>query len=410
MAPDAGQPPLSSVTVIEIGNFLAAPFAAMQLADLGAQVIKVESPQGGDAVRAVGPFLNGQGSSFLRINRNKQSVALDLRTAGGLAAACLLIERADVLIENLRPGAMDQLGLGYDELRQRNPGLIYASATGWGRAGPLAGQAGLDIMAQARSGLMSINGQPGGEPSKVAVPICDLVSALYLALGIVAALRARDRDGAGQAVEVSLQESGVSFAVWEAGKFFATGEVPTPQGSAHQSLAPYQAIATRDGHITIGAVTPKTWSSFCAVLGLADVSADPRFATASSRYGHRAPLIAVIERATATWGKQELTDALVAAGVPCAPLATYDEVFTDQNLVDGGFYWDADHPVLGQVRQLGSPVRLSRTPTCRGSAGPALGLHTRVVLTAAGLPDGEIDELLRSGAAFQSADQRAAAP
>ena len=166
MAAEAGLPPLSGVTVIEIGNFLAAPFAALQLADLGAQVIKVESPQGGDAVRAVGPFLAGESSPFMRINRNKQSVALDLRTAGGLVAARTLIERADVLIENLRPGAMDQLGLSYDALRQRNPRLVYASATGWGRTGPLARQPGLDIMAQARSGLISINGQPGGEPSK----------------------------------------------------------------------------------------------------------------------------------------------------------------------------------------------------------------------------------------------------
>jgi formyl-CoA transferase len=265
-------------------------------------------------------------------------------------------------------------------------------------------------MAQARSGLMSINGQPGGEPSKVGVPICDLVSALYLALGIVAALRARDRDGVGQAVEVSLYESGVSFAVWEAGKFFATGKVATPQGSAHQSMAPYQAIATRDGHITIGAVTPKTWSSFCAVLGLADVAADVRFTTASWRYEHRALLIPLIERETTKWAKQELTDALVTAGVPCAPLATYGEVFTDENLVNGGFYWEAEHPALGHVRQLGSPVRLSRTPVRRGPAGPTLGLDTRTVLTAAGLPPGEIDELLRSGAAFQSADQPAATP
>jgi crotonobetainyl-CoA:carnitine CoA-transferase CaiB-like acyl-CoA transferase len=402
LAAEVGLPPLSGVTVVEIGNFLAAPFAAMQLADLGAQVIKVESPHGGDVVRGVGPFLAGESSPFMRINRNKQSVALDLRTAGGLAAARTLIERADVLIENLRPGATDQLGLGYDELRQRNPRLIYASATGWGRAGPLARQPGLDIMAQARSGLMSINGPPGAAPSKVGVPVCDLVTALYLALGIVAALRARDRDGAGQAVEVSLYESGVSFAVWEAGKFFATGEVATPQGSAHQSMAPYQAIATRDGYITIGAVTPKTWSSLCSVLGLEDAATDARFTTASSRYEHRAVLISLIERETTKRGKEELIGVLVTAGVPCAPMATYDEVFTDENLVDGGFYWEATHPILGRVRQLGSPVRLSRTPVQHGPAGPALGLHTRSVLTAAGLPSAEIDELLRSGAGFQS--------
>jgi len=404
------KPPLFDVRVLEVGNYMAAPFCGMQLADLGAEVIKIEQPDGGDQVRLAGPFVQGHSSPFVRLNRNKRSLVVDLKAPEGKEIFRKLVPTADVLIENLRPGAMDQLGLSHDELRQRNPRLIYASATGWGRTGPLARQPGLDIMAQARSGLMSINGQPGGEPSKVGVPICDLVSALYLALGIVAALRARDRDGVGQAVEVSLYESGVSFAVWEAGKFFATGEVATPQGSAHQSMAPYQAIATRDGHITIGAVTPKTWSSFCAVLGLDDVAADVRFKTASSRYEHRAPLISLIERATTKWAKQELTDALVTAGVPCAPLATYGEVFTDENLVNEGFYWEAEHPALGQVRQLGSPVRLSRTPVRRGPAGPALGFGTRTVLTAAGLPPGEIDELLRSGAAFQSADQPAAAP
>jgi crotonobetainyl-CoA:carnitine CoA-transferase CaiB-like acyl-CoA transferase len=399
----ADLPPLSGVTAIEIGNFLAAPFAAMQLADLGARVIKIESPRGGDAVRAVGPFLAGESSSFIRVNRNKQSVALDLKTPGGLAAACRLIERADVLIENLRPGAMDQLGLSREALAQRNPRLIYASVTGWGRAGPLAQQAGLDIMAQARSGLMSVTGQPEDEPSKVGVPICDLASALYLALGVVAALRARDRDGVGQAVDVSLYESGVSFAVWEAGKFFATGEVPRPQGSAHQNLAPYQAIATRDGYITVGAVTERAWAGFCAVLKLHEAAGDVRFATASSRYEHRALLIPAIERASRQRDKEELAGALVAAGVPCAPLATYDEVFGDENLVSAGFYWDAEHPVLDQVRQVGSPIHLSRTPVHRGPAGPALGRDTRPVLAAAGLESAEIDGLLRSGAAFESA-------
>jgi crotonobetainyl-CoA:carnitine CoA-transferase CaiB-like acyl-CoA transferase len=401
MTSNIGQPPLHGVTVIEVGNFLAAPFAAMQLADLGATVIKVESPRGGDAVRAVGPFVAGESSPFIRINRNKQSVAVDLKAPAGLAAVRALIAHADVLVENLRPGAMAQLRLGYDQLSRLSPKLIYASATGWGRAGPLASQAGLDIMAQARSGLMSVNGHPGDAPSKVAVPICDLVCALYLALGVVAALRARDRDGVGQAVEVSLYESGVSFAVWEAGMFFATREVAQPQGSAHQSVAPYQAIATRDGYITIGAVTPKTWCSFCSVLGLADAAADPRFISASSRHEHRTALIGVIEQATRQWPRQALTDALVAAGVPCAPIAGYGEVFTDQNLISGGFYWDAHHPALGKVRQLGSPVRMSRTPVRQGSAGPALGADTRAALIAAGLPTADIDELFRSGAASE---------
>jgi formyl-CoA transferase len=400
---DQATAPLDGVTVLEVGAFMAAPFATMQLADLGAHVLKVENPDGGDPVRATGPFVEGESSPFARLNRNKESVVLDLKSDQGKAAFLRLVEHADVVVENLRPGAMRGLGLGYDDLRAVNERLIYASASGWGQDGPLATLPGLDIMAQARGGLMSITGTPDGEPVKIGVPICDLVCAMYVALGVTAALRQRDRDGQGQYLDVSLLESGVSFAIWEAGKYFATGEVGRPLGSAHQSTAPYQAVRSKDGHVTVGAVTPKTWVAFCAALGLDDLVRDERYADSFGRHAHREELIPAIEQVTTTRTTADLVQLLDSAGVPCAPIADYGQVFTDDHLNTRNYFWDAPHPVMGPVRQLGSPMRFSRTPAVRGSAGPLLGSGTRAALEAAGLSADEVEELFRAGAAADPA-------
>ncbi|MCW2695950.1 MAG: Formyl-CoA transferase, partial [Modestobacter sp.] len=275
------RPPLAGITVLEVGVFMAAPYAAMQLADLGAEVVKVEDPRSGDPVRASGPFLDGESSPYLRLNRNKESVALDLKSAAGKRAFLALVEQADVVVENLRPGAMARLGLDAAGIWAVNPRVVYASGSGWGQDGPLAPLPGLDIMAQARSGIMSITGTPGGEPVKVGVPVCDLVCGLYLSLAVTAALRERDRTGVGQSIDVSLFEAGVSLAVWEAGKYFATGEVGGPLGSAHQSQAPYQAFQTADGWVTIGANTPNTWAGLCRTLDMAVELADDGYADAS---------------------------------------------------------------------------------------------------------------------------------
>jgi formyl-CoA transferase len=373
---------------------MAAPFATMHLADLGARVLKVENPTtGGDPVRATGPFVEGESSPFARLNRNKESVGLDLKHPEGLEAFRRLVENADVLVENLRPGTMRRLGLGYEELRERNPRLIYASASGWGQDGPLAMLPGLDIMAQARGGLMSITGTADGDPVKIGVPICDLVCAMYVAMAVLAALRQRDLDGEGQHLDV-----GVSFAIWEAGKYFATGEVGAPLGSAHQSTAPYQAVRTADGHVTVGAVTPKTWEAFCLALDLAELRDDERYADASSRHAHRPTLIAAIEDVTTTLTTDEVTERLDAAGVPCAPIANYEQVFNDDHLNQRDYFWDAEHPVMGPVRQLGSPMRLSRTPVRRGNAGPPLGQDTRAALEeVAGFSPAEVDALAEAG-------------
>ncbi len=402
MGSDGAAPPgapLSGVTVLEVGAFMAAPFATMQLADLGAAVLKVENPAGGDPVRATGPFVEGESSPFARLNRNKRSVALDLKSEPGREAFLRLVATADVLVENLRPGAMRSLGLGYDDLSRVNPRLVYASASGWGQDGPLAPLPGLDIMAQARGGLMSITGTPEGDPVKIGVPMCDLVCAMYVALSVTAALRSRDATGVGQHIDVSLLEAGVSFAIWEAGKYFATGEVGRPLGSAHQSTAPYQAVRTSDGWVTVGAVTPKTWTGFCSALGLTGLVDDQRYVDSFSRHQHRQELIASIESATTTRSTDDVVAALEAAGVPCAPILDYAQVFNDDHLNGRNFFWDAPHPVMGAVRQIGSPMRFSGTPAERNGAGPLLGDGTRDALSAAGYDPDEIEALISSGAA-----------
>ena len=387
-------PPLKGIRVVEVGNFMAAPFCTLQLADLGAEVIKVENPDGGDGVRATGPFLEGESSSFVRLNRNKRSLALDLKAAAGKEIFRELVRRADVLVENLRPGTMGDLQLDYQRLAQINPRLVYLAASGWGQDGPYAQLAGLDIIAQGMSGLMSITGEEGGSaPVKVGVPVTDLVCALYASVAVLAALRARDRDGAGQFIDVSLFESGVSLAVWEAGRYFATGEVPRPLGSAHQTSAPYQALAAQDGHFTVGATTAPNWAAFCQALGLEGLRDDPRFKANHLRHQNRRELIPLIEAVTSRRPAAHWVEKLQAAGVPCGLLQNYQQVFNDPHLEARQFFTDAPHTKLGPVRQIGSPMRLSRTPVRIDRAGPLLGEHSAEVLRELGRSPDEIRRL-----------------
>lgn len=395
--PSPSTAPLAGIRVLEIGAFMAAPFGTMQLADLGADVVKVEHPDGGDPVRSVGPYVAGQSSPFARLNRNKRSIALDIKAQQGKRVLRRLLAGVDVFVENLRPGALSRLGYDYETVREINPRIIYVSASGWGQDGPLAALPGLDIMAQARSGLMSITGSPQGDPVKVGVPICDLVCGLYVALAVLGALRARESTGAGQHVDVSLFEAGVSCEIWEAGRFFATGEVGKPLGSAHQSTAPYQAIRTADGWVTVGAVTPATWTGLCTALDLAELLADPRYQDAHERHGHRDTLIPAIEAVTTARTTDVVIAALESAGVPCAPIADTAQVFNDEHLNQRGFFWDAPHPVMGKVRQIGSPMRFSATPAVRGGAGPMLGADTETVLAEFGFDPAAVDELIGAG-------------
>ena len=386
--------PLKGIRVVEVGNYMAGPFCAMQLADLGADVVKVEIPSTGDLVRHTSPYLDGESSNFIRLNRNKRSLGLDLKDPQGKDIFRKLIATADVLVENLRPGTMKDLELDYERLSRLNPGLVQVSASGWGQTGPYSELSGLDIMAQAMSGLMSITGEPGRDPVKAGVPVCDLVCGLYGALAAVSALRARERDGKGQLIDVNLFEAGVSLAVWEAGKYFGSGEVPAPLGSAHQSSAPYQAIRSQDGHFTIGATSPRNWTSFCEVLGKPEWADDPRFKDNPSRHARLATLIPAIEEVTRTRPMDHWIAALQEAGVPCAKIQTYDKVFNDPHLLARGYFWDAPHARLREpVRQLGSPMRFSQSPVEQREAGPVLGEDSRDVLLELGLSDQEIADL-----------------
>ena len=389
--------PLTSIKVIEVGNYMAGPFCAMQLADLGADVIKIENPDGGDMARDSGPFLDGESSAFLRLNRNKRSLALNLKAAQGKALFRELVGGADIVVENLRPGTMADLELDYQRLSQLNPRLIYVAASGWGQNGPYSQFAGQDIMAQAMSGLMSITGEPGGAPVKVGVPICDLVCALYGTIGALAALQVREQTGRGQFIDVSLFESGVSLAVWEAGRYFATGEIPGPLGSAHQVAAPYQAIRASDGYFTVGATSPRNWQSLCDVLGHAEWAHDNRFKDNPSRHMRRDVLIAMIEEVTVREPRAHWMERFQAVGVPCAEIQTYDQVFTDPQLRSRDFYWKGAHPRLGDVEQIGSPLHFSETPVRQWRAGPSLGEHTTEVLRALGRSDAEIAALKEQG-------------
>jgi crotonobetainyl-CoA:carnitine CoA-transferase CaiB-like acyl-CoA transferase len=386
---------LEGIRVLELGNFMAGPYAGTLLADMGADVVKIESPAGGDYSRALGPFAEGSpdGAGFLRLDRNKRSVALDLKSERGTRIFRALAARTDVIIENLRTGTLDGLGLGYEALAPANPRLIYCSITGFGRTGPDRERAGLDLILQAESGLMSVTGEPGRPPAKVGVPVTDLASALYGAFAIVTAILARATSGRGQLIDLSLIESGVSLAIWESGVYLTTGEVPGPLGSAHRVTAPYQAFRTADGYVAIGATTPPTWTAFCRATGLQRLEADPAWRDGATRHERAGELASIIEAVTATRTTGDWVTTLTEAGVPCGRINDLATVFADDHLAARGLFVDLPHPLLGSVRAIGSPLHLSETPPVMRRAAPLLGEHTREVLTEAGIPAAEIDAL-----------------
>lgn len=396
--------PLRGVRVVEIGSHFAGPFCATQLGDLGADVVKVESPDRGDALRANEPTLGGEAAIFLQIGRNKRSMALDLKQPEGRVAFERLVARTDVVVENLRPGTMEHLGLAPEYLCERNPRLVYVAVSGWGRSGPYADRAGLDIMAQGMSGIMSVTGAEGGAPAKAGVPICDLTCALYGALAAVSALRVRDATGCGQIIDVNLFEAGVSLTLWEAARYFGSGEVPHAMGSAHQNGVPYQAVRAADGYLTVGAPTQALWERLCGVLHLEQLVDDPRFCDNVARREHRRELIALIEEVTVTQTRHQWTQRLLDAGVPCGEVLTYDQVVVDPHLEARRYFARVDHPTAGGVSLLGSAMRMGAgvERTVRAPS-PILGQHTKEVLTELGYGAAEIEAFERTGAAVCTA-------
>jgi formyl-CoA transferase len=376
---------------------MAGPYCGMLLADMGAEVVKIENPKVGDYTRESGPFVNGESSGFLALNRNKRSLALNLKDPRGKQIFLDLAKRADVILENFRPGTMRDLGFDYETIRTLNPGIVYASASGFGQTGPYSQRPGLDLIAQGMSGLMSITGEEGGPPVKVGVPLCDLTCALFVTYSILSALIARGRDGEGQAIDVSLMEAGAALEIWETSGYFATGIVPERLGSAHRVNAPYQAFRTSDGYVTIGATSASNWAAFCAETGLEHLMADPRFASVASRKQHEKELAALIEAVTVTDTSDAWYRRLEAVGVPCGVLNDIGQMVADPHLAARGFIVEMEHPVAGRVKATGSPAHLSGTPVERFEPAPLLGQHTERYLRELGLSAEEIGRLAAAG-------------
>ncbi len=390
-------PALDGLRVLDVTQVMAGPFCAMLLADLGADVIKVEPPSG-DSTRQMPGAVAGDSPSFNAVNRGKRSVVLNLKTSGGRDAFVRLARSTDIVIENYRPGVMAALGLDYPTLSALNPRVIYASISGYGQTGPSRDKGGFDLIAQGVAGIMSVTGEAGGAPVKAGVPLTDLGAGLFAAVGILAALEARHRTGVGQHVDTSLVDAGVALSVWEATEYFSGIGVPQALGSAHRMNAPYQAIRCADGFITLGAANERLFRRLCDVLGHTEWTTMPEFADNASRVRNREALAARIESMTIEQPRSHWLALLEANDIPCGPINDYAQVFADSQVRAREMVVEVDHPTLGRLRTLGSPLKMSGTPPDVRRRAPRLGEHTGVVLREAGFSDEEITSLRQSGA------------
>ena len=369
----------------------------MLLCDMGADVIKVESPAG-DSTRRM-PGASGTDSpSFNAVNRGKRGIVVDLKQAAGQEAVHRLALASDVIVENYRPGVMAKFGLGYDKLSQEHPKLVYASISGYGQTGPSAGKGGFDLVAQGVSGLMSVTGEPGGRPVKAGLPVTDLGAGLFAVAGILSALLARTRTGRGQHVDTSLVDAGVALSVWEMTQYFSGRGVPEPLGSAHRMNAPYQAIKCSDGYVTIGAANDRTFRGLCEALGHPEWDHDPSFKNNAKRVENREVLAASIEEVMGRQSRSHWLMRLEERGVPCGPINDYGEVASDPHVRARALVVDTEHPTLGRIETLGTPIKLSDTPLTPGRPSPLLGQHTEEVLREIGFSSDEVAGLRQSGA------------
>jgi crotonobetainyl-CoA:carnitine CoA-transferase CaiB-like acyl-CoA transferase len=370
---------LDGLTVLDLTSHLSGPYAAMMLADHGAEVIKIEPPSG-DSARGMPPFVNGESAPFMSWNRNKSGVVLDLKADEGREALLALADGADILIENYRPGVMDRLGLGWSVLRERNPRLIYAAISGFGQTGPYRDRGGFDLMTQGMSGLMSVCGPEDGPPHRLPIAISDVAAGMFLAFGIVAALEARHRTGRGQLVETSLLEAATSLGVYEAAHYFATGTRPPRIGQRHRASSPYQVFATADGYITIGGSQQKFFEALCALLGAPELTGDPRFRRGADRVKNNDALVALLQEKLSVRSTADWLAVLHEARIPAGPVLHYDEVLTDPQILARDMVVETEHPETGRFRTLGVPVKLSETPGGVRWPAPRLGEHTDEVL------------------------------
>jgi crotonobetainyl-CoA:carnitine CoA-transferase CaiB-like acyl-CoA transferase len=402
--------PLEGVKVLDLTNVMAGPYCTMVLGDMGAEVVKIEAFPDGDASRRFDPKVNGESYCFAVLNRNKKSLALDLKSPRGREIALKLGARADIVTENFRPGVVRKLGLDYEALRKLNPGVVYASMSGFGQTGPYGKKGGFDIIAQGMSGIMTMTGAPGGRPAKVGIAMNDIASGVTALSGILAAYIGRMRSGAGQYVETSLLEAGLAWTPWEFGAYFGSGEIPGATGTRHRRSAPYQAYRTQDGYVTAGASNEKLWKNFCtSVCGRPEWLADPRFATAAARLENVEALEREIEAVFAAQPTAHWVEKLDAAGVPGGPVYRYDEILRDPHVRARDMVVEIDHPKIGRMKMLGRPLKSTGELTAIRQPAPWLGQHSAQVLGQLGYADRDIDALFADGVIYDRYRAEAAA-
>jgi crotonobetainyl-CoA:carnitine CoA-transferase CaiB-like acyl-CoA transferase len=391
--------PLNGIKVVELAQIMAGPTCGMLLADMGADVIKVEKLPGGDDTRSYSePQVKGESAAFMILNRNKRGMAVNLKTPGGLEVVKKLLATADVVTENYRKGTLEKLGLGYEVLRELNPRLVYCAISGYGRTGPYADKGGFDLIAQGVSGIMSVTGEPGGPPVKSGTPIADINAGIFAALGIVSALFARNATGRGQMVDTSLMEAGIQQMYWQSAIYFATGVNPGPSGSAHILTAPYQAFPTADGWINVGGANQSNWERIVKAIGMPELAADERFRTNTDRMRNLQALVPILGAALKKQPSAHWVAVFEAQGVPVGPVNKTSDMAADPQVLAREMVIEVDHPKAGRVKAIGHPVKFSETRAESKRPAPLLGQHTREVLADLGYDDARIDELAREGA------------
>jgi len=377
---ERGKGPLEGVVVLDLTRVLSGPYCSMMLADLGAEVIKVERPGVGDDTRAWGPpFINGESAYFLSVNRNKKSIVLDLKDPEDQKKLRKLIEHADVIIENFRAGFMESIGFGYEQIKKINPRIIYGAISGFGRIGPYKDRPGYDLICQGMGGLQGITGTQNGEPVRIGVAIADIGAGMFLAYGILAALYHREKTGEGQYVETSLLEGQIAWLTYMAAYYFATGEVPKRMGSAHPTIVPYQAFRAEDMWINIAVGNDAQFRRFCKVIGYPELADDPKFATNAQRVINRDILVPMIQGILVTRKGEYWLRELEKAEIPCGAVYTLDKIFEDPQVKALGMKVDLEHPKAGRISVINSPIRFSKTPASIRAPPPLLGEHTEEI-------------------------------
>jgi len=392
--------PLAGLKVLDLTQVMAGPYCCMLLADMGADVVKIEPPGTGDQTRrSMGFKMKGADSGgFFALNRNKRSIELDLKNEAGRETFYALVRDADVVVENSRPGVTKRLGIDYETVSALNPRIVYASISGWGQTGPWSQRPGLDLMAQALSGAMSAMGHPGSPPVKSSIPFADLGSGLFAAYAILSAVIGRQATGEGRHIDASLFETALGFAIWETAEYWGTGKVPAPIGSGNRMSAPYQAVRAADGYFVIGASNQKLWTALCEAIDAPHLFADERFATNAARLGHRDELAAELEKVFARHPVAHWVEVVRAAGVPVAPIVNYEEALQSEQAVARQMVLEMEHPVEGPIKMLGYPVKVSGGAQQLRHPPPLLGEHTEQVLKEHGFDDAAIARLREKGA------------